>query len=54
MADKRRGRKPTDVNVLSVSLFLLEHSTGNICFNDDEKQELTENGYGSPPESKAF
>ena len=52
MADKRRGRKPT--NVLSVPLFLLEHSTGNICFNDDEKQELTENGYGSPPESKAF
>ena len=56
MAEKRRGGKPTDV--LSVSLFLLEHShdqriNKRMC-SKSAIERLRENGYGPPPESKAF
>ena len=55
MAEKRRG-KPTDV--LSVSLFLLEDRNverinKNMC-SKSAIERLRENGYGPPPESKAF
>ena len=56
MAEKRRGGKPTDV--LSVSLFLLEHNhderINKNMWSKSAIKRLRENGYGPPPESKAF